>query len=73
MPRYRSPYHWSRRNGDWRIGAGPSSFLVCKGSGWSAPFGYALFRQLCNRARPDKPKKGKYRRRRRGLLDTPSP
>jgi hypothetical protein len=40
------PYHWSRSNGDWRIGFGPSNFLLAQGAGWSVDLGMELFKAL---------------------------
>lgn len=45
--RHRTPYHLViTEAAGWRIGFGPSSFLVAKGSGFSRPIGYKLLRTL---------------------------
>lgn len=49
-----------RRGSDWRIEAGVSKFLVAEGSGWSAPVGVMLFKQLRLTQRNQRP--SKYRR-----------
>ena len=42
-----TPYRWSRTaGGGWRIGFGPSGFLVAEGSGWSMRIGMDLYRRL---------------------------
>lgn len=42
-----TPYQWTRDEaGGWRIGFGPSSFLVAKGPGVSVAVGEGLYRQL---------------------------
>lgn len=54
-------HRWQDRSaGGWRIGVGPSGFLLVEGSGWSRPFGRWLMTELQQRPAPKR--KGRYRK-----------